>query len=828
MVSGDAGWDRPTVTPEASPRVAYDAACDRLRLDRRRPPLALAEVRAEAVSRLETIPRAVDPYGTRAFWDGTVGLILAAGAAPETVPVGMPAPGATPTDLALGFDDVLYVAVAGAVRLHDLRGRWEDVEVKAAGFQPWRLAADPSGGVWVLDRATKALARLTGLPPAVRPAGNPPPEAFGACPPDPDAPRVVVTTPTPAGEIPVALACGPDAPPALLTWTDADARLYPVRPDGRLAPPVTLSGVRFPYSLAWLAPGMAAVMVAASGSATREAIVFPIADGASQAEPVGDVYPLRNHDGGPFLHGLTQPPHYPNGPAAASAPLYRISLPSFAPTGIARNRRALDSGSDQTVWHQLYLEAVIPPHCGITVRLAATSAPGSDVLDDDWHAHRFGSDPAAAPATDLAAEAPRGAWLRIPSEIAFHPGLLGRPPEKDRVGLFTALIQRPGRRVRALRGRFLRVEVTLSGDGRSTPELAALRAYASRFSYADRYLPELYRETVFGPDADRPGGATPADFLERFLDNMEGILTPIEDRIAGSYLLTDPRTTPDDALEWLGSWVGVAFDPAYPTDRRRALLENARTLARQRGTVAGLALAIDLATGGAVTRGTVVLVEDFRLRRVFATILGADYAEEFDPLVCGTVASGNSYVGDTLILGQEYRTDVLALLDASIQETPAEQAVVAALFDGLANRVTVLVHDAVDPQDLGLIRRVVDQETPAHVLARVVPARYPFLLGVAALAGVDTYLVPPPPAEPVRLDLSTVGAGDLILQPPSLDPRLGGGSPSEVPVEIAAPVALVAPDPVLVEFGQGFTLDGSASRAFAGASIDHYEWTRIT
>src|SRR5262249_3322448 len=152
---------------------------------------------------------------------------------------------------------------------------------------------------------------------------------------------------------------------------------------------------------------------------------------------------------------------------------------------------------------------------------------------------------------------------------------------------------------------------------------------------------------------------------------------------------------------------------------------------------------IDIVTGGSVSRGDVVIVEDFRLRRVFATILGADYAEEFDPLVCGTVASGNSYVGDSLILGEEYRSDVFALLDASIPETPAQQAAVAALFDGLANRVTVLVHDEVDPQDLGLIRRVVDQETPAHVLSRVVTARYPFLLGVASLVGVDTYLAPP-------------------------------------------------------------------------------------
>jgi hypothetical protein len=141
--------------------------------------------------------------------------------------------------------------------------------------------------------------------------------------------------------------------------------------------------------------------------------------------------------------------------------------------------------------------------------------------------------------------------------------------------------------------------------------------------------------------------------------------------------------------------------------------------------------------------------------------------------------------------------------------------------------VTVLVHDEVDPQDLGLIRRVVDQETPAHVLSRVVTARYPFLLGAASLVGVDTFLAPPPAPVPVRLEQSRIGAGDRVMQPPSLDPRLGGGSPSEAPVEFARPLASMTAQPAVVEFGQNFKLDGAGSRAFGGESIVRYEWTRI-
>src|SRR5207245_2205733 len=98
---------------------------------------------------------------------------------------------------------------------------------------------------------------------------------------------------------------------------------------------------------------------------------------------------------------------------------------------------------------------------------------------------------------------PRAAWIAAPSELPYHTGLLRCPPERDRAGLFTVLIQRSNRRVRTLRGRYLWVRLALQGDGRSTPEVAALRAYASRFSYVHRYLPELYQEWELGTEAEQ-------------------------------------------------------------------------------------------------------------------------------------------------------------------------------------------------------------------------------------------------------------------------------------------------------------------------------------
>ncbi len=858
MLADEADW----VLAGEPPLVQYDAARRSLRLasERLLPPLsgaAGAAAEAEARSRLEQVPQARDRYGTRAYWDSTLGAVMADGAVEGAVAILYPPPGSTPADLALGYDGVLYLAIDGAVVMQDRRDRWLPVTLQAPAFTAWRLAADPSGGVWVLDRVHQKLARVRGLPLPDRPFAEYAPGTFRPCEENPDPPRlrVVETAVWPAEEEAVAIACSPEGCLAVLTWVTADARASArvrlLDPGDRIGPPTTLQGAPRPYSLAWVSQDEVAVLVPGLPS---EAPVFRLStatDGApATALPSGDFYPLRDYDaagsfGGPFAHGLDLPPHYPTRAASGPgplAPLHHLSLPAYAASGTATNRRLLDSGSAQTVWHRLYLEASIPPHCGLRVYLAAGDTPVPPESPEEWYEHRFGGrfvvEPLAPRDSNGGSQAavlnapPRGAWVPFDSEVPFAPALLQCERKKDRAGLFTVLVQRATRRVRALRGRYLWVRVELLGDGRSTPELAALRAYGSRFSYVDHYLPELYRETVFGPDADRllaadgPQTSTPADFLERFLDNFEGILTPLEDRIASAYLLTDPRTTPDEALEWLGGWIGVSFDPAYPPDRRRRLIEAAPQLFRRHGTLDGLRLALDVATGGGVSRGQIVILEDFRLRRTFATILGADLANEDDPLTAGLAVSGNSFVGDTLFLGDETGKEFLAVFGAGLPTSPAEAAAIEAFFDRLAYRVTVLVHEEVTPQDLGLIRRVVALESPAHVLARVVTASVPFMVGMASLVGVDTFLATKPEREAARLDESQVGVRDYLLGLPSLDPRLERDGSAAVWRGVERPVADAGPDRSVDE-GAAFVLDGSRSWSPSGERLVRYRWTRL-
>ena len=863
MVADAEQWHR-SGTP---PGLDYEREHRLLRLASQRPAgrtpaLDVASLESEARSLLEKVPQARDGHDTRAYWDPASGNIRATGALPDAIDLVRPPDGAHPTDLVMGIDGVLHVAMEGGVLLRDCRGRWPDVTLSADDCNAWRLASHPDGGLWVLDRAHRTLWRLSGYPLAGVSGTTTDPSRLCACEPNPHPPRLtrLDTVVFPADEAVVGLAASPGGRLALLSWRDGQGLVRLLGKGAVLSPPITLHDGLFPWSLAWVSEGHLAIRLV---QLPDEAPVYAL-PAAAEALPaaghvlhsVGDLYPLRlsgpplstSQDGpfvpGPFVHGLHLPPHYPQqrsdpGDSPRTAPLDGMPLPCYARQGEAIARSAqeaataaaatataeasiahapeapsFDSGTMETVWHRLYLEASIPATAGIVVDLAASDDPGAPPV---WHEHRFG---AFDPKGD--GQVPRGVWMPGPSELPFQrQGLLACPPERGRSGLFTVLIQRPGRKVRSLQGRYLRVRVRLLGDGQSTPLLAALRVYASRFSYRDRYLPKLYHETVFGPERDAASTrSTPPDFLERFLAIAEGILTPLEDRIAHTHLLTTPATAPEKALEWLGSWIGVSFDPAYPAERRRDLLKHTPELYRRRGTLAGLERALDVATGGSVTGGEIVVLENFRLRRTFATILGADLADEEDPLLAGLTVSGNSFVGDTLILGEETRKEFLALYRVEVALEAGEREAVRQFFDQLAHRATVFVHESVAPQDLGLIRRVAELETPAHVITDVVTATHPLLVGVASLVGIDTYLAPKPPPRPVRVDESQLSR-DFVRSPASLDPRLERGR-DEWP-SLGPPEAVLA-GPEAVEYGSSFRLDASPSRASPGRRLDRYRW----
>ena len=759
----------PVFAPIASNTLYYCQKTKRLQLLSMRLGGPPTETFADASGLVETVPMTRDAFGNYARWDAGSLEVLAGGSGVGEVSIYTAPPAQSVTDLAMGYDGILYIAVGGTLVMVDRRGRWPDFTLTEAGFNFWRLCALPEGGVLALDRSTPQLGKVTGAPLQTGPIDQPEPGILRSCEPNPDPPQLAAVYPLPSSETFVGLTTV-DQQFGLLSWAASAAsntasylRLFDFTDGVGIA--WKFDSIRWPYAIA----GLGNMRLAVLATGLNEALIFNLEEADSVLVPAGDTYVLSGKNKGPFAHSLDLPPYYVDD--TQLRPLLPLSLNSLAGFGSTDpgSPMIVDSGTSQAIWHRVFLEAVLPPRCSVVVWLTAAEHP-SDVTAPTaaWYPHAFGD----ADMASLQPQTPRGVWLSIPSEVPFAKPLLCEPPIANRQGLFMVLVQRANTAVRNLQGRFLGIRVELQGDRRTTPEIAALRVYASRFSYVNNYLPELYRENKYSPAADQTGQSTRRDFFGRFIANFEAQLTRIEDRVANSYLLTRPETAPDDALDWLGGWVGLSPD-GYPPDRRRARLLAAGSLHRQRGTIPGVTLALDIATNGLCSRGAVIVVEDFRLRHIFATILGANLAITNDPMLPGYSGSSNSFVGDTLFLGDpRNQAEILALFSAQLPQTSAEQSQVEKVYDSLANRMTIFVHNQVEPVDLTLVQDIVHHEKPAHVAAAVRIASQPFMVGLAALVGVDSYLAPMPARDPVILNSSQIGRYNMVIQAPSLDPRL--------------------------------------------------------
>jgi phage tail-like protein len=293
-------------------------------------------------------------------------------------------------------------------------------------------------------------------------------------------------------------------------------------------------------------------------------------DGAFSLRAPAELYPLRRY-GGRALVAVAGLAHYDSGPNQPRwTPVVQQHRQHYAARAVLITA-AFDSDELGTVWDKLLFDGCVPPDTEVIVE----SRAGDEL--DGWFAG------ASQPALDAQVI---GDWLREPA-----PRLRGDGPElpwlrreaarqtrrEAGAGTWELLLQRA-------RGRYLQLRISLiSRNGTGTPRLRALRLWAPRFSYPQRFLPAVYREDGNG------------DLLERWLANCESTLTQIEDRITQVESLFDARSVPQDALPWLAAWFDLALDPAWDERRHRLLVRHAMDFFRWRGTVHGLRLALSLA-----------------------------------------------------------------------------------------------------------------------------------------------------------------------------------------------------------------------------------------
>lgn len=487
-------------------------------------------------------------------------------------------------------------------------------------FAPFDMAAGADGRAWILDRvhrrlwaidrhlgvvaADQALVDLAG-PGAFGPADAPAPAR-----PVPQFPTGIaldVSSPVDAID-PVAIDVLPDGSVAILDRGPV-VRVVRYRGGSRVGAPVVLDvadllsqppapgdpvlGADLAFVPASAATGERLYVTAADGNQVFAFRVDRTDQALGLALILDEYFPMRRFGGKALV-------------SAGGQPWYDVDDKSWVPLIEQRRPRyqreaaidgpVFDGHEAGCVWHRLFLDGCIPPQAAVDV----------------W-----------SRAADDTGDVARAAWVREPvlrrrgegAELPFLPGSAAATAGDAGPGTFELLLQRA-------RGRYLQLRLVLRGDGRTTPRLRALRAWYPRFSYLEKYLPAAYRDD---PDS--------ASFLDRFLANLEGQFTSVEDKMAAAQVLLDPRTTPAEALPWLAGWLGIALDPAWDEPRRRLFLRRAVDFFRMRGTLPGLRLALRLAfddcvdermfdADDAASPASIRILEKFRVRRTPAVVQG--------------------------------------------------------------------------------------------------------------------------------------------------------------------------------------------------------------
>ena len=575
-----------------------------------------------------------------------------AAAADDTEPgdFGPAAAAAPPPPLALHGLAVTtgHYLVAGTVPAADEAGGLLVFDLLAGGPplqlawpKPWRLqpqamAARAGGGVAVLDREQRRvwlLDRRLGMA-AVFPVapqapsdfapgdGSPPPPAAAAA--AAAQPWFDLATTAVGGSDPVALQVLEDGAIAVLDGAGSDGfALISIYAGGALvaqastrvvldviAPEdrpgfqlrgfdLVLHALKFPFD------GAERQRLIVVDSGGNQALAFDLVRTASSLQLVPDAgfLPLKRYGGLDLVATGRASVAGDTGALYESQgrwlPLVAQRRPRYQPLG-ALLTPAFDGDDPGCTWHRLLLDACIPPGCRL--RVASRCADEPALLDGlPWQDE---------PLPVLRPDGSELPWLMN------APGALTDAAQGH--GSWELLFQRA-------QGRWLQLRLGFEGNELATPRVVALRAWKPRFSYAQRYLPAVYRED-----------ATSADFLDRFLANFEGQFTALEDRIAAASALFDVRSAPAETLDWLAGWLGLVLDPSLDENRRRQLIRNAMPLYQYRGTTAAVRLAVQLALSPCVPDADfalpapsqqqpwgVRLVETFLTRRLSPALLGA-------------------------------------------------------------------------------------------------------------------------------------------------------------------------------------------------------------
>src|SRR6185437_8833457 len=310
--------------------------------------------------------------------------------------------------------------------------------------------------------------------------------------------------------------------------------------------------------------------------------------------------------------------------------------------------------------------------------------------------------------------------------------------------------------------RYLWVGALFSGDGTVSPVLRQLRVEFDYPSY-EQYLPAVYRNN-----------ANCGEFLARLLSLFESFFSGVECEIESLPALFDPYATPKGFLVWLAGCLGLELDDNWSEEKQRQIIARIFELSGRRGTAAGLRELLQLFAG------VNVIIEEPLLNAAWWSLPTSDSCCD----ECAASSGGmthwegqqNSRLGWTTMLApaqpQGAVVGTSAVLDQSHLITVEDFG--APLFTDVAYQFCVMVYrsQVMRPESLANLRRIIDQEKPAHTAYQLFIIDPHFRVGFQSRVGIDTVVS----GTPRSLALGS----DREL---GLDSALAGPPPSSIGAE---------------------------------------------
>ena len=348
-------------------------------------------------------------------------------------------------------------------------------------------------------------------------------------------------------------------------------------------------------------------------------------------------------------------------------------------SGISSN--TLGSGIIACQWHRMALETDIPPKTTVEISYSSSDDQSLkekiDFLITDTKISK----------QERAREIDKELKWSEPEKFASNSPNLKEKDLNSQINLNEPEKNQKNMLFRGKQGRYLWLKIKLlTFDENVSPAITQMKIHYPHISYL-RYLPAIYQEDP-----------TSKDFLERFLSIFETAYNDLETKINYIYKYFDPKIAPPNFLDWLASWLNVAFEEDWKDEKKREFLQEAYNLYKQKGTPSGITRIIEIYTGKKP-----VLLEYSKIKKPIVLRDDGTFRLGVNSLLLETPFSGLR-LGDECILGRIVLRDSVRL--------PEEP------FLPMAHRFTIMLDLSDDEKILfeKQLRRILDEVKPAHTM----------------------------------------------------------------------------------------------------------------